>query len=93
MADHPVVVRKRLQWAWSEEDDIAATEAVGQLGDQEEPFLPEAVRFRKERAIAMKSRMNREVHVRIRESLGVKFPGATRPLGAARLDFRNRLPC
>jgi hypothetical protein len=27
----------------------------------------------------MKSRMTRERHVRFRESLGVKFPGATRP--------------
>jgi len=29
--------------------------------------------------MAGRSRMNREVHVRICESLGVKFPRATRP--------------
>jgi hypothetical protein len=29
----------------------------------------------------MKSRVNREVHARFCESLGVKFPGATRPPG------------
>ena len=29
----------------------------------------------------MKSRVNREVHARICEGLGVKFPGATRPAG------------
>lgn len=54
-------------------------EAVGQLGDQEEPLLPEDVCSRKGQAIAMRSRMNREIHVRICESLGVKLPGATRP--------------
>jgi hypothetical protein len=31
----------------------------------------------------MKSRMTRERHVRFRESLGVKFLGATRPLAEA----------
>jgi hypothetical protein len=30
--------------------------------------------------MAARSRMNREVHVRICEGLGVKFPGATRPI-------------
>ena len=30
--------------------------------------------------MAARSRMNREVHVRICEGLGVKFPGATRPV-------------
>ena len=52
---------------------------VGQLGDQEEPLLPEPVCSCEGQAIAMRSRMNREVHVRICESLGVKLPGATRP--------------
>jgi hypothetical protein len=28
----------------------------------------------------MKSRVNREVHARFCEGLGVKFPGATRPV-------------
>ena len=32
----------------------------------------------------MKSRVNREVHARICEGLGVKFPGATRPTGTAK---------
>jgi len=32
-----------------------------------------------EQSNAMKSRMSRECHVRFREGLGVKFPGATRP--------------
>ena len=54
-------------------------EAVGQRGDQEEPFLPEAVCSRKRQTIAMKSRVNREVQARFCESLGVKLPGATRP--------------
>jgi hypothetical protein len=53
----------------------------GQLGNQEEPLLPETVCSRKRQTTAMKSRMTRECHVRICEGLGVKFPGATRPPG------------
>jgi hypothetical protein len=39
----------------------------------------------------MKSRVNREVHARFCEGLGVKFPGATRPIATEfasnRADF------
>src|SRR3982074_1445182 len=38
----------------------------------------------------MKSRVNREVHARFCEGLGVKFPGATRPLRIAAADRMHR---
>lgn len=62
---------------------------MGQLGNQEELFLPETVCSRKEQVVAMKSRMTRERHVRICESLGVKFPGATRPSGSSHYVHRR----
>jgi hypothetical protein len=41
--------------------------------------------------MAMKSRVNREVHARCCEGLGVKFPGATRPSGTAKIAPINLL--
>ena len=49
------------------------------------PFLPRQFALDREQATAMKSRVNREVHARFCESLGVKFPGATRPTGTRNL--------
>jgi hypothetical protein len=42
------------------------------------PFLPRRFALEGEQATAMKSRVNREVHARFCEGLGVKFPGVTR---------------
>ena len=44
------------------------------------------------RIFAMKSRVNREVHARICEGLGVKFPGATRPPRVRQLHANWRFP-
>jgi hypothetical protein len=52
---------------------------LGQLVNQDEPLLPEKACLARGQRMAARSRMNREVHVRICEGLGVKFPGATRP--------------
>jgi len=41
----------------------------------------------------MKSRVNREVHARICEGLGVKLPGATRPSGTAQDVTTETLLC
>ena len=51
------------------------------------PFLPRRFALEGEQATAMKSRVNREVHARFCEGLGVKFPGATRPPGTRQLEF------
>jgi len=40
----------------------------------------------------MKSRLTRERHVRFRESLGVKFPGATRPNPNGKIRQSSGLP-
>jgi hypothetical protein len=44
------------------------------------------------RWVGMKSRMNREIHVRIREGLGVRLPGATR-LNLVQALLRNVGTC
>src|ERR1035438_2452789 len=44
-------------------------------------FLPRRAALAREQGTSMKSRVNREVHARFCEGLGVKFPGATRPPG------------
>ena len=48
---------------------------------------------RRQPSLGGTSRMNREIHVRICERLGVKFPGATRQHGGKDMssNWRNRL--
>ena len=43
------------------------------------------------RRMAGKSRVSREAHARFCESLGVKFPGATRPRRGPSKGFRGRM--
>jgi len=54
---------------------------VGQLGNQDEPSDPtrKGLLSRESNSIAMKSRVNREVHARICERLEVRLLRPTRP--------------
>lgn len=64
----------------------------GQLGNQEEPHNHYRKRLfsRENNLIAMKSRMNREVHVRIRERLEVKILWPTRSVYSMRYLSETR---